>query len=107
MVLAGRSKAEIFEGIKVALEKKELPALESGAMCYMMSKQSYLSDRDGHWHPHLIFFVPLMDAAAWGGRRLVRIPVILRVEDTPDRMTVFWIPVAKVVGRYGCTLRRG
>jgi hypothetical protein len=66
LVLAGKSKAQMFEGIKLAFEKKELPALESGAMCYLMSKQSYLSDRDGHWHPHLMFFLPLMDPAAWG-----------------------------------------
>ena len=58
--------SEMFEGIKVAFDKKELPALESGAMCYMMSKQSYLGDRDGHWHSHLMFFVPLMDPAEWG-----------------------------------------
>ena len=94
LVLGGRSKAQMFEGIKVAFDKKELPALESGAMCYMMSKQSYLSDRDPHWHSHLMFFVPLMDPAAWG-TGLPGSPVILGVEDTPDRMTVFWIPVAK------------
>jgi len=94
LVLAGRSKAQMFEGIKVAFDEKELPALESGAMCFMMSKQSYLSDRDPHWHPHLMFFVPLMDPAAWG-TGLPGSPVILGVEDTPDRMTVFWIPVAK------------
>jgi collagenase-like PrtC family protease len=29
-----------------ALDKKELPAMEPGAMCYMMSKQQYLSDHD-------------------------------------------------------------
>src|SRR5882724_4468781 len=94
LVLAGRSKAQMFEGIKVAFDEKELPVLESGAMCFMMSKQSYLSDRDPHWHPHLMFFVPLMDPAAWG-TGLPGSPVILGVEDTPDRMTVFWIPVAK------------
>lgn len=94
LVLAGSSKAQMFEGIKAALDKKELPAIESGAMCYMMSKQSYLSDRDGHWHPHLMFFVPLMDAAAWGAG-LPGSPVVLGVEDTPDRMSVFMIWVAK------------
>ena len=94
LVLAGRSKAQMFEGINVAFDKKELPALESGAMCYMMAKQSYLSDRDGHWHPHLMFFVPIMDPAAWGAG-LPGSPVILGVRDTPDRMTVFLIPVAK------------
>jgi len=94
LVLAGSSKAQMFEGIKAALDKKELPAIESGAMCYMMSKQSYLSDRDGHWHPHLMFFVFLMDAAA-SGAGLPGSPVVLGVEDTPDRMSVFMIWVAK------------
>jgi hypothetical protein len=94
LVLAGKSKAQMFEGIKAALDKKELPAVESGAMCYMMSKQSYLSDRDGNWHSHLMFFFPLMDPAAWG-TGLPGSPVVLGLEDTADRMTVFWIPVAK------------
>src|SRR4029077_4994733 len=31
LVLAGRSKAQMFEGIKIAFDKKELPPLESGA----------------------------------------------------------------------------
>ena len=37
LVLAGRSKEEVKEGIKAAIEKKDLPALEAGAMSYMMS----------------------------------------------------------------------
>jgi hypothetical protein len=49
LVLVARSKAQIFDDIHTALDKRELPALESGAMCYMLSKQGYLSDRDRHW----------------------------------------------------------
>ena len=93
LVLAGRSKAQMFERIKIAFDKKELPPLESGAMCYMMSKQSYLSDHDGHWHPHLMFFVPLTDSAAWGAN-LPGSP-ILGSEATEDGLTVFLVPVAK------------
>ncbi|MGH6740713.1 MAG: hypothetical protein ACREDY_17095, partial [Bradyrhizobium sp.] len=37
LVLAGRSKAQMFEGIKTALDKKVLPAPEPGAMSYMLS----------------------------------------------------------------------
>jgi hypothetical protein len=91
LVLAGRSKAQMFEGIKVAFDKKELPALESGAMCYMMSKQAYLNDRAGHWHPHLMFFVPRTEAATWGAD-LPGSP-ILSSDDAPDHLTVFMIPV--------------
>jgi hypothetical protein len=91
-VLAARSKAQMFEAIKTALDKKELPPLESGAMCYMMSKQGYLSDRDGHWHPHLMFFVPLTEPAAWGAD-LPGSPLIA-AKDPEDRLTVFLLPVA-------------
>jgi hypothetical protein len=93
LVLAGRSKAQMFESIKDAFDKKELPPLEPGAMCYMMSRQSYLGDRAGHWHPHLMFFVPQTDAVAWGAN-LPGSP-ILASSDTEDRMTVFLIPVGK------------
>src|ERR1017187_6817600 len=55
LVLAGKSKTAIVEATASALDKKELPALEPGAMCYMMSKQQYLSDHDMSWHPHLMF----------------------------------------------------
>jgi len=58
LVLAGKSKSEIAQAIATALDKKELPALEPGAMAYMMSKQQYLNDRGKNWHPHVMFFSP-------------------------------------------------
>ncbi len=93
LVFAGRSRTQMFLDMKTAFEKKELPELESGAMCYMMSKQSYLSDRDGHWHPHLMFFLPRTNPMAWGAG-LPGSPV-LGIEDPEDRLTVFLIPVEK------------
>jgi hypothetical protein len=65
LVLAGKSKTGIVKATATALDNKELPALESGAMCYMMSKQQYLSDHDKSWHPHLMFFVPGDAAKSW------------------------------------------
>ena len=66
MVMAGRSKAEIVSALKTAFEKKQLPDLESGAMDYMMSKSSYLTDADGHNLPHLMFYTALKDGKDWG-----------------------------------------
>ena len=66
MVMAGRSKAEILSAIKAAFESRQLPVLESGAMDYMMSKSSYLTDEDGHNLPHLMFFTAGVDAKDWG-----------------------------------------
>jgi hypothetical protein len=92
-VLAGRSKAQMFEAIKTGLEKKELLPPEPGAMCYMMSKQGYLNDRDGHWHPHLMFFLPLTEPATWGSD-LPGAP-LLGVKVPEDGLTIFMVPVGK------------
>ena len=64
LVLAGKSKEEAKEGIKAAIEKKELPALEAGAMSYMMSKDAYLTDAGSHNMAHLMFYMPL--GTVWG-----------------------------------------
>jgi hypothetical protein len=92
-VLAGQSKAQMFESIKAGLDKKELPTPEIGAMSYMLSKEQYLGDSAQHWHPHLMFFLPQTEAATWGAD-LAGSP-ILASEDTSDRLTVFLIPVGK------------
>lgn len=91
--LAGQSKTQIANKLKDALDKKELPALEPGAMCYMLSKQGYLNDRAGHWHPHLMFFIPLVDAGTWGANRSDS-PIIADQHGT-DRLTIFMVPVGK------------
>jgi hypothetical protein len=91
LILAGRTKAQMMEAIVAAIDKKELPAMELGAMCYMLSKQGYLSDRDGHWHPHLMFFVSQADPAAWGAG-LPGSP-IMAFNDTWEHLTTFLVPV--------------
>jgi len=42
LVLSGRSKAQMIEAVAAAIDKNELPVMEPGAMCYMLSKQGYL-----------------------------------------------------------------
>jgi hypothetical protein len=64
LVLAGKSKDEVKESIKAAIEKKELPQLEAGAMSYMMSKEAYLTDAGSHNMAHLMFYTPL--GTVWG-----------------------------------------
>ena len=66
MTLAGRSDAEILTRIRAALRSGEIPPLEAGAMCYMMSKSAYLQDEGDHAMAHVMFFVPFRDGAAWG-----------------------------------------
>lgn len=66
LLLAGHSKVEVIAAIKAELEKKELPALEPGALSYMMGKSSYLTDNGDHNGSHLMFYAPSKDGAAWG-----------------------------------------
>lgn len=93
VILAARSKDQMAEAIKSAFDRKELSTPETGAMCYMMSKQGYLNDRDGHWHPHLMFFLPLIDPAVWGAGPPSS--PVLAVRSTLERLTLFLVPVPK------------
>jgi hypothetical protein len=96
LALAGQSKAGIIESTKLALDKKELPALEPGAMSYMMSKDAYLTDAGGHNLAHLMFYTPLTDGAAWGAD-LENSPVMLipQFPGDPEPVTVFIVPVGR------------
>lgn len=66
MVMNGRSKSEIVAAVKAAFESKQLPDLENGAMDYMMSKSSYLTDEGSHNLPHLMFYTHVKDGKDWG-----------------------------------------
>jgi hypothetical protein len=89
--LAGRTQAQMNESITAAMAKKELPAMESGAMCYMLSKQGYGGDSNPHWPPHLMFFYSDTDPAIWGAN-LPGSPV-MGMSDPVEHLTQFVIPV--------------
>ena len=91
--LAGRTPAQMNESIATALAKKELPAMESGAMCYMISKQGNGGDTTPHWPPHLMFFYSDTDPAI-GGANLPGSPVV-GMSDPVEHLTQFVIPVQR------------
>ena len=93
LALEGRSKTEILGATASALDRKELPALEPGAMCYMMSHQQYLNDRGMSWHPHLMFFVSGDAAKSWGADRPGS--PIMSANDPEERVTIFMVWVGK------------
>jgi hypothetical protein len=91
--LAGRTQTQITEPITAAFAKKELLAMESGAMCYMLSKQGYGGDSTPHWPPHLMFFYSDTDPAIWGAN-LPGSPVIA-VADPVEHLTQFVVAVQR------------
>jgi len=96
MILAGLPKDKIIERLKQIVAKKEVPALEPGAMCYMLSREQYLGDRGVHWHPHLMIYGPRTDSADWGSD-LAGVPVYLndQFQNSPEPLGVFMIVVDK------------
>jgi hypothetical protein len=93
LILAGRTKAQVDEAITAAVDKKELPPMEPGAMCYMMSKQGYAGDSAVHWPSHVMFFFSQIDLAAWGAN-LPGSP-ILAMSDDHEHLTIFAIGVQR------------
>jgi hypothetical protein len=94
MILAGLPKPQIIARLKEVVAKKEVPALEPGAMCYMMSREQYLGDAGVHWHPHLMFYGPRSDSADWGSD-LPGVPVYLNTQfqNSPEALGVFMVVV--------------
>lgn len=91
LAMAGKSKAEIAQAIRSAMDSKQLPEPEPGAMSYMLSKQQYLNDGAKNWRPHLMWFVPANGSKSWGAN-LPGSP-ILADTGPDDRMTIFMVPV--------------
>jgi hypothetical protein len=101
MALAGLSMEQMVARLKELVAQKAFPAPEIGAMSYMMSKHQHLSDAAGHWHPHLMFYVPGdMGPSVWGANLPGESPVYKDSEGVLPGggylpWTLFFVPVAK------------
>jgi hypothetical protein len=96
LAMAGKSKAEMKEGMKAAIDKGELPALEPSGMAYMQSKQGFLNSKCGNCAPHLMFYVPVKDAKTWGANAPGS-PVLLspHLNGDPEPVTEFDVFVSE------------
>ena len=91
--LAGRTLDQVNKALADAIAKKELPAMESGSMCYMTGKEGYGGDVAPHWPPHVMFFYSDTDVAIWDAN-LAGSP-IMGLADPLFHLTQFVIPVEK------------
>jgi hypothetical protein len=93
-VLAGVSKAEMIERTRAAVADHSFLSPEAGALSFMMSKSGYLGDEaGGPWHPHVMFFIPHGQAAAWGAN--LKGSPILGQEGSEIESTVLFVPVRR------------
>jgi hypothetical protein len=91
-VLAGVSKADMLERAKSAAAANT-SGPEPGALSLMLSKQGYLGDAAGHWHPHLMFYLAHTNSTAWGAD-LDGSPVSSS-QGYPESITTFYVLVPK------------
>ena len=94
-VLAGLGKAEITARTRAAVAAHRIVPPAPGAFSFMLSKQGNLGDpaNGGPWLPHVMFFIPHGQAAAWGAG-LEASPVI-GSESRAFEPTVLYIPVRR------------
>jgi len=93
IALAGGSQSQIREALKTAIKSRALPVAEPGSLSYMMSKGTYFNRSEGHWRPHLMFYMPETDLKSWGVG-LPKSPVI--GYNFPDEhLTIFLIPIGR------------
>ena len=89
--LAGLSMDQMRARARTSALANTAPA--PGAMCFMLSKDGYLTGADSHWHPHLMFYLPAASAASWGAN-LPGSPVLGGPGD-PEPVVTYMIPVTK------------
>lgn len=87
LILAGRTKAQTEATMATAINKKELPPMEPGAMGFMLGKEGYGGDTIPHWPPHVMFFFSQFDPASWGAN-LPGSPIV-GMTDTEEQLTSF------------------
>ena len=97
MILAGLSQDKIIERLEQTVARRDVPALEAGAMSYMMSRDQNLGDRPGHWHPHLMFYGARSDGADWGAD-LPGSPILLNPQfqnHAPESLATYMVMVER------------
>lgn len=85
LAMAGRSKEDMLAAVREAYARKQLPQPEPGAMDYMMSKSSYLTDEGEHNMPHLMFDTLARNPGEWGAN----------LEGSPVMASPYWFMFAK------------
>jgi hypothetical protein len=91
-VLAGMSKPEMRKREAADRAAGTLKPPAPGSLCYMLSKDGYINDAaGGPWHPHVMYFTPRTDDAAWGAN-LPGSPVASD-STSYDETTIFFVVV--------------
>lgn len=78
---------------EIAMARSAAPAaISDGTEVLTLGRQGYINDGGGHSHPHVMFFMPHTDGAAWGANS-PGVPGFS--QDVSPRATIFFVAVPK------------
>jgi len=90
--LAGANKEQLIERTRAAMTDHSFKDPEPGAFSFMLSKHGYITDKSaGPWLPHMMFYVPHGQAAAWGAGQ--KGSPVLGQDGSDLESTVLFVPV--------------
>ena len=92
LAFQGKSPDEIAAGVEAAYAKGELPKRNEVSFAYMWSARQNLASGVGHWHPHMMIFVPDYDNSMLGGNPFGS-PLPQLTDDAGTPFSVVVIPV--------------
>jgi hypothetical protein len=90
--MEGKTPDQITEGIQAAYVKGQLPKREAVSFAYMWSADQELGPGVGHWHPHMMVFVPYYEYSMLGNNEPGK-PLPQVTDDAGTPFTVVVIPV--------------
>ena len=90
--MEGKTPDQIAEGIQAAYVKGELPKRDGVSFAYMWSADMHLGPGVGHWHPHMMVFVPYYENSMLGDNAAGS-PLPAVFEDVGTPFAVVAIPV--------------
>ncbi len=91
-VMTGSTKQQLAEKAQAAVASGRFTVPEAGSFSFMLSKDGYLNDETaGPWLPHVMFFIPHGQAAAWGAGKAGS--PVLGQEGSAFEPTVLFVPV--------------
>jgi hypothetical protein len=67
LALAGKAPSEMRATILAEIGAGTLKPPAAPAMAFMLSAEQWLGRAVGHWHPHVMLYLPFADVAAVGG----------------------------------------
>ena len=92
LAMQSKNPDEIAEGVQTSYAKGELPKRTGVSFAYMWSADQNLASGIGHWHPHVMVFVPYYENSALGGNTFGA-PLPQVSDDAGTPFTVVVIPV--------------